>query len=195
MIKRQYLGAEKVKKRVAPASERMKFVFDWKASEDTSRDLNPLYDKPAEVSILFGRGLLAGTDRREQKVRVDIGGEEEKFREISKMKMVEYFVSLDKFLFFFIASASFRCENLTNFQQILPHFFSHDSFPRYRNRTSATSACCSSARRRRLATRRCASRRSWRPCGRAGHAIQARAASTPPSGIWTCTGRRNAWRI
>lgn len=25
------------------ATERMKFVFDWDANEDTSRDLNPLY--------------------------------------------------------------------------------------------------------------------------------------------------------
>lgn len=86
LIKQQYLGAEKQKKKVgrcearlalgplcacipeprgappppaatlrlrppaisAPAqilkaTERMKFVFDWDAAEDTSRDLNPLY--------------------------------------------------------------------------------------------------------------------------------------------------------
>jgi ATP-dependent RNA helicase DDX23/PRP28 len=43
MIKQQYLGGEKVKKKVLKATERMKFVFDWDADEDTSRDLNPLY--------------------------------------------------------------------------------------------------------------------------------------------------------
>ena len=43
LIKQQYLGAEKQKKKVLKATERMKFVFDWDAGEDTSRDLNPLY--------------------------------------------------------------------------------------------------------------------------------------------------------
>jgi ATP-dependent RNA helicase DDX23/PRP28 len=43
LIKQQYLGAEKKKKKIAKATERFKFVFDWDASEDTSRDLNPLY--------------------------------------------------------------------------------------------------------------------------------------------------------
>jgi ATP-dependent RNA helicase DDX23/PRP28 len=28
---------------VLKASERFKFTFDWDAKEDTSRDLNPLY--------------------------------------------------------------------------------------------------------------------------------------------------------
>jgi hypothetical protein len=32
------------KKRSTKPSERMKFVFDWGAEEDTSRDLNPLYN-------------------------------------------------------------------------------------------------------------------------------------------------------
>jgi hypothetical protein len=31
------------KKKVLKASERFKFTFDWDAKEDTSRDLNPLY--------------------------------------------------------------------------------------------------------------------------------------------------------
>lgn len=43
LIKQQYLGGERAKKKVLKATERMKFVFDWDADEDTSRDLNPLY--------------------------------------------------------------------------------------------------------------------------------------------------------
>ncbi|PSC74094.1 DEAD-box ATP-dependent RNA helicase 21 [Micractinium conductrix] len=67
LIKQQYLGAEKVKKKVLKATERMKFVFDWDAGEDTSRDLNPLYQNLHEANLLFGRGFRAGIDRREQK--------------------------------------------------------------------------------------------------------------------------------
>ena len=43
LIKQQYLGGERKKKKVLKATERFKFVFDWDANEDTSRDLNPLY--------------------------------------------------------------------------------------------------------------------------------------------------------
>jgi ATP-dependent RNA helicase DDX23/PRP28 len=41
-------------------------VFDWRKEEDTSRDLNPLYDRPHEVAPMFGRGMIGGVDRREQ---------------------------------------------------------------------------------------------------------------------------------
>jgi ATP-dependent RNA helicase DDX23/PRP28 len=44
-LKEAYMGGEKVKKKVAKASDRFKFKFDWEHTEDTSRDLNPLYDK------------------------------------------------------------------------------------------------------------------------------------------------------
>ena len=54
LIKQQYLGAEKQKKKVLKATERMKFVFDWDAGEDTSRDLNPLYQNLH--GALGGRG-------------------------------------------------------------------------------------------------------------------------------------------
>lgn len=69
LIKQQYLGAEKQKKKVLKATERMKFVFDWDAEEDTSRDLNPLYQNLhgagcalAWVGLGTGRGcvLLCG---------------------------------------------------------------------------------------------------------------------------------------
>ncbi|RMZ56486.1 hypothetical protein APUTEX25_001333 [Auxenochlorella protothecoides] len=67
LIKQQYLGTNKQKKKVLKATERFKFVFDWDAKEDTSRDLNPLYQNLHEANLLFGRGFRAGIDRREQK--------------------------------------------------------------------------------------------------------------------------------
>eukprot|EP00210_Caulerpa_lentillifera_P000004 g4.t1 len=67
LIKQQYLGQEKVKKRVLKPSEKFRFNFDWDVGDDTSRDLNPLYNNPHEAAPLFGRGMRAGMDRREQK--------------------------------------------------------------------------------------------------------------------------------
>lgn len=67
LIKQQYLGVERKKRKITKAADRFKFVFDWDASEDTSRDLNPLYQDPHEAALLFGRGFRAGIDRREQK--------------------------------------------------------------------------------------------------------------------------------
>ena len=67
MIKQNYLGGEKKKKKITKAADRFKFNFDWDASEDTSRDLNPLYQDTHEAALLFGRGFRAGIDRREQK--------------------------------------------------------------------------------------------------------------------------------
>jgi len=37
------------------------------ARDDTSRDLNPLYQQTHEAALLYGRGMRAGIDRREQK--------------------------------------------------------------------------------------------------------------------------------
>ncbi|CAI5475034.1 unnamed protein product, partial [Closterium sp. Yama58-4] len=62
-----YLGLRKPKKRVIKPSEKFRFSFDWENTEDTSRDLNPLYQNPHEAQLLFGRGFRAGVDRREQK--------------------------------------------------------------------------------------------------------------------------------
>ena len=67
LIKKQYLGADKVKKKMLKPSEKFKFNFDWEASDDTSRDLNPLYNSTHEATLLFGSGARAGVDRREQK--------------------------------------------------------------------------------------------------------------------------------
>eukprot|EP00245_Coleochaete_scutata_P007157 TRINITY_DN22260_c0_g1_i1.p1 TRINITY_DN22260_c0_g1~~TRINITY_DN22260_c0_g1_i1.p1 ORF type:complete len:868 (-),score=265.39 TRINITY_DN22260_c0_g1_i1:504-3107(-) len=66
-IKDQYLGVKKVKKRVVKPSEKFRFSFDWENTEDTSRDMNPIYQNPHEAQLLFGRGFRAGVDRREQK--------------------------------------------------------------------------------------------------------------------------------
>ena len=45
MIKAQYLGGEKKKKKVLKGADKFKFNFDWEAGDDTSRDLNPLYNQ------------------------------------------------------------------------------------------------------------------------------------------------------
>ncbi|KAG6712308.1 hypothetical protein I3842_05G097300 [Carya illinoinensis] len=66
-IKEQYLGSKKPKKRVIKPSEKFRFSFDWENTEDTSRDMNSLYQNPHEARLLFGRGFRAGLDRREQK--------------------------------------------------------------------------------------------------------------------------------
>ncbi|XP_010413822.1 PREDICTED: DEAD-box ATP-dependent RNA helicase 21 isoform X2 [Camelina sativa] len=66
-IKEQYLGGKKPKKRVIRPSEKFRFSFDWENTEDTSRDMNVLYQNPHEAQLLFGRGFRAGMDRREQK--------------------------------------------------------------------------------------------------------------------------------
>jgi len=66
-IKIQYLGEKKQKKRIVKPSDKFRFNFDWENSEDTSRDVNPLYNNPHEAALLFGRGLRAGIDRKEQK--------------------------------------------------------------------------------------------------------------------------------
>jgi ATP-dependent RNA helicase DDX23/PRP28 len=55
------------KKRVIKPSEKFRFSFGWENTEDTSRDMNTLYQSPHEARLLFGRGFLAGIDRREQK--------------------------------------------------------------------------------------------------------------------------------
>jgi len=65
-IRSQYLGSKPKKKKVLKPSEKFKFSFDWDMNEDTSRDLNPLYQDRPESALLFGRGRRAGIDVREQ---------------------------------------------------------------------------------------------------------------------------------
>ena len=40
-------------------------IFSYLGLHD-SQDTNPLYDKPYEAQLLFGRGFRAGVDSREQ---------------------------------------------------------------------------------------------------------------------------------
>jgi ATP-dependent RNA helicase DDX23/PRP28 len=44
-VVRSYLGVKKKKKKVLKISEKFRFSFDWHADEDTSVDLNPIYEK------------------------------------------------------------------------------------------------------------------------------------------------------
>lgn len=70
IIKQQYLGLNKKKKKMQKPSEKFRniFNFEWDQSEDTSRnDTNPLYQNRLEPQLLFGRGYIAGIDVREQR--------------------------------------------------------------------------------------------------------------------------------
>ncbi|KAK8506296.1 hypothetical protein V6N13_100347 [Hibiscus sabdariffa] len=87
-IKEQYLGSKKPKKRVIKPSEKFRFSFDWENTEDTSRDMNSLYQNPHEAQLLFGRGFRAGVDRREQK-KLAAKNEKEMREEIRKKEGVE----------------------------------------------------------------------------------------------------------
>ncbi len=59
------MGGERKKRRIRRMNEK-KFVFEWDASEDTSHDINPLYAHKHDA-LLFGRGMIAGIDVKEQK--------------------------------------------------------------------------------------------------------------------------------
>lgn len=63
-IKQQYLGVEQTKRKAGNKRNRNAFVFNWDNAEDTSGDV---YDRSHEATLLFGRGMRAGMDRREQK--------------------------------------------------------------------------------------------------------------------------------
>ncbi|KAK6797002.1 hypothetical protein RDI58_004703 [Solanum bulbocastanum] len=87
-IHEQYLGSKKPKKRVITSSAKLRLSFDWQNSEDTSRDVNPLYQNPHEARPHFGRGFFGGIDRREQK-KLAIKNEREMQEEIWKKGGVE----------------------------------------------------------------------------------------------------------
>ncbi|EAS02223.2 DEAD/DEAH-box helicase (macronuclear) [Tetrahymena thermophila SB210] len=67
-IKIQYLGLNKEKKKILKPSEKFKniFNFKWDSSDDTSVDFNPLYKNKIQSNFLFGRGIQAGYDVKEQ---------------------------------------------------------------------------------------------------------------------------------
>lgn len=66
------MGTKKEKKKVIKPSEKFKFEFNWDLGDDTSRDNNPLYSNKLGVRPMFGRGLLAGIDKKEQ-LKVCVG--------------------------------------------------------------------------------------------------------------------------
>ena len=69
-LRQQYMGEapEKAPVRQRKGEKRSKFNFGWDATEDTSRDADPLYDRPKEATLLFGRGVRGGVDLREQQM-------------------------------------------------------------------------------------------------------------------------------
>jgi len=63
------LGLNKEKRKLVKPSEKFRniFNFEWDASEDTSADINPIYSRKIEPQILFGKGIRAGIDLKDQK--------------------------------------------------------------------------------------------------------------------------------
>ena len=59
-------GASREKRKRGRRLHERKFVFDWDAGEDTSKDYNKLYQDRHEVQF-FGRGSIAGVDVNAQK--------------------------------------------------------------------------------------------------------------------------------
>lgn len=88
MIKGQYLGSKKPKRRVIKPSEKFRFSFGWENTEDTSRDMNSLYQNSHEAQLLFGRGFRAGMDRMEWK-KLAAKNEKELREEIRRKDGVE----------------------------------------------------------------------------------------------------------
>eukprot|EP01065_Artemidia_motanka_P036124 TRINITY_DN44024_c0_g1_i1.p1 TRINITY_DN44024_c0_g1~~TRINITY_DN44024_c0_g1_i1.p1 ORF type:complete len:363 (+),score=126.72 TRINITY_DN44024_c0_g1_i1:64-1152(+) len=84
-IRDKYLGRRRDRKVVPKPAERfVKFTFDWSEHDDTSADLNPLYAKPHEAQLLYGRGFRAGIDAREQAKDRIVYEEEVEQREVKK---------------------------------------------------------------------------------------------------------------
>ncbi|KAK5816461.1 P-loop containing nucleoside triphosphate hydrolase protein [Linnemannia elongata] len=65
MVKKHYMGIDDKERKIRKRSDK-KFVFDWNADDDTSRDLNPLYTHRHSAQ-LFGRGSFAGIDLKDTK--------------------------------------------------------------------------------------------------------------------------------
>ncbi|KAJ2558797.1 mRNA splicing protein prp28 [Coemansia sp. RSA 1933] len=68
-IRSRYLVGEKQSPRSTRKQSNRKVVFDWDASEDTSRDISDLYENRHRMQQLFGRGQVAGIDETEQQRR------------------------------------------------------------------------------------------------------------------------------
>ncbi|KAG0057060.1 mRNA splicing protein prp28 [Gryganskiella cystojenkinii] len=67
LVKKRYMGLEDKERKVRKRNDK-KFVFDWNADDDTSRDLNPIYTHRHSAQ-LFGRGHFAGIELKDNKGR------------------------------------------------------------------------------------------------------------------------------
>ncbi|KAG0201768.1 mRNA splicing protein prp28 [Mortierella sp. GBA30] len=67
LVKKRYMGIEEKERKIRKRNDK-KFVFDWNADDDTSRDLNPIYTHRHSAQ-LFGRGHFAGIDIKDRKDR------------------------------------------------------------------------------------------------------------------------------
>lgn len=69
-IKNTKLGIVKQRKKLQKPSEKFRkiYVDDWNPEDDTSIDINPLYQNRYQPKILFGKGTIGGIDPEEQKV-------------------------------------------------------------------------------------------------------------------------------
>ncbi|KAJ2399581.1 mRNA splicing protein prp28, partial [Coemansia sp. RSA 2559] len=65
-IRKRYLEGEQASLRSTRKQSNRKVMFDWDASEDTSRDISDLYENRHQFQQLFGRGKVAGVDEAEQ---------------------------------------------------------------------------------------------------------------------------------
>ncbi|KAF9931020.1 DEAD (Asp-Glu-Ala-Asp) box polypeptide 23 [Modicella reniformis] len=67
LVKKRYMGIEEKERKIRKRNDK-KFVFDWNADDDTSRDLNPLYTHRHDAQ-LFGRGHFAGIELKDVKTK------------------------------------------------------------------------------------------------------------------------------
>ena len=88
-IRARYLGQHKAKQINMKYQAMHRFDADWDTKEDTSRDTNELYDKKHDAAVLFGRGLVAGVDRRLQKTTNHYVSELEKLRAVMRKDMAD----------------------------------------------------------------------------------------------------------
>jgi len=70
LIKNKKLGIKKEKKKVQKPSDKFKKVYvdDWNPDDDTSQDINPIFQKKYEPKVLFGKGMIGGIHLEEQKL-------------------------------------------------------------------------------------------------------------------------------
>jgi len=68
MIKTMKMGVTKKRRKMQKPSEKFKksYVDDWNPEDDTSHDINPLYQNKFQPKILFGKGSIAGIDKDDQ---------------------------------------------------------------------------------------------------------------------------------